>query len=127
MNHSDAGDLLATSRELLLKQLLPVLPANLHYEARMIASAMAIAAREIELAAVCAQVELEALARIYYDVHGLTEAALTQEQAQAQVVRDIRKGVYDERGRAQDLLLEALVVITREQLKISNPKVLAHG
>lgn len=43
----DAADLLATAREALLQKLLPALPAHLHYEARMAANAMAIAAREI--------------------------------------------------------------------------------
>lgn len=41
----DAADLLATAREALLTKLLPALPPHLHYEARMAASAMAIAAR----------------------------------------------------------------------------------
>jgi len=41
----DAADLLATAREALLARLLPALPPHLQYEARMAASAMAIAAR----------------------------------------------------------------------------------
>lgn len=41
----DAADLLGTARALLLERLLPALPPDLHYEARMIANAMAIAAR----------------------------------------------------------------------------------
>src|SRR5574337_1296851 len=105
MNQPDARDLLATARELLLKQLLPALPASLHYEARMIASAMAMALREMELAAACTQAEAQALAR---------------------VARNIRQGLYDERGAARERLLDALRVITREQLQISNPKVVAH-
>ncbi|MNZ60060.1 hypothetical protein D3C78_781200 [compost metagenome] len=123
MNQPDARDLLATARELLLKQLLPALPASLHYEARMIASAMAIAAREMEQAAACAQAEVEALARVL-EVHGQAEPTLAE--ARAQVARNIRQGLYDERGPAQERLLEALLAITREQLRISNPKVVAH-
>jgi len=42
----DAHDLLQTARESLLQRLLPALPAELHYEARMLASALAIALRE---------------------------------------------------------------------------------
>ncbi|UPY39101.1 DUF6285 domain-containing protein [Sediminicoccus sp. KRV36] len=45
LEQPDAADLLATAREALLGKLLPALPAHLHYEARMIANAMAIAAR----------------------------------------------------------------------------------
>lgn len=41
----DAADLLATARDSLLQKLLPALPPELHYEARMAANAMAIAAR----------------------------------------------------------------------------------
>ncbi|SEJ79943.1 hypothetical protein SAMN05216201_11882 [Pseudomonas linyingensis] len=123
MNQPDARDLLATARDLLLKQLLPALPASLHYEARMITSAMAIATREIELAAACTQAEVAALARVL-DLHGQAESSLAE--ARAQVARNIRAGLYDERGAARERLLDALLTITREQLRISNPKVVAH-
>src|SRR5574338_251893 len=123
MNQPDARDLLATARELLLKQLLPALPASLHYEARMIASAMAIAAREIAQATACASAWAQALARVL-DIHGPAEPSPAE--ARAQVARNIRQGLYDERGAARECLLDALLVITREQLRISNPKVVAH-
>ncbi|MEI6162171.1 MAG: DUF6285 domain-containing protein [Roseococcus sp.] len=45
LEQPDAADLLATARTALLDKLLPALPAHLHYEARMIANAMAIAGR----------------------------------------------------------------------------------
>jgi hypothetical protein len=45
LERPDASDLLATARETLLARLLPALPAGLHYEARMIANALGIAAR----------------------------------------------------------------------------------
>lgn len=45
LEQPDAADLLATARTALLEQLLPALPPHLHYEARMIANAMAIAGR----------------------------------------------------------------------------------
>jgi len=45
LEQPDATDLLNTARDSLLQKLLPTLPAHLHYEARMIANAMAIAAR----------------------------------------------------------------------------------
>jgi len=41
----EARELLAAARGTLLERLLPALPPALHYEARMIANAMAIAAR----------------------------------------------------------------------------------
>ncbi|MBX9750032.1 MAG: DUF6285 domain-containing protein [Roseococcus sp.] len=45
LEQPNAQDLLATARAALLDKLLPALPAHLHYEARMIANAMAIAGR----------------------------------------------------------------------------------
>lgn len=45
LEQPDAADLLATARASLLEKLLPALPPELHYEARMIANAMAIAGR----------------------------------------------------------------------------------
>ncbi|MBS7789808.1 hypothetical protein KTR66_07375 [Roseococcus sp. SDR] len=45
LEQPDAADLLATARAALLEKLLPALPPELHYEARMIANAMAIAGR----------------------------------------------------------------------------------
>ena len=45
LEQPQAANLLETAREALLNKLLPALPAHLHYEARMIANAMAIAAR----------------------------------------------------------------------------------
>ncbi|MBY0335523.1 MAG: hypothetical protein K2X11_02865 [Acetobacteraceae bacterium] len=47
----EGPELLAAARRLLLDRLLPALPAHLHYEARMIANAMAIAARSAEVPA----------------------------------------------------------------------------
>lgn len=123
MNQPDARDLLATAREVLLQQLLPALPASLHYEARMIASAMAIAGREMAQALACAQAETQALARVL-ELHGQAEPSPAE--ARARVARNIRQGLYDERGSARERLLDALLTITREQLRISNPKVVAH-
>jgi hypothetical protein len=124
MNQPDARELLATARELLLKQLLPALPESLNYEARMIASAMAMALREMEQASACAQAETQALAGVL-GAHGQAGASLAG--ARAQVARNIREGLYDMRGPARERLFDALRAITRAQLRISNPKVVAHG
>jgi hypothetical protein len=43
----DAADLLNTARDSLLQKLLPALPPEQHYEARMAANAIAIASRAI--------------------------------------------------------------------------------
>ena len=57
----DATDLLATARDVLLRELLPALPPERHYAARMVANAMAIAARAG--AASPAEADLAGLAR----------------------------------------------------------------
>lgn len=93
----DAHDLLLTARESLLQRLLPALPAELHYEARMLANALAIAIREQ------APATLADPAR-----------ALTREAAQA-----IRRGEYDDGA-----LFPALLEHTRAKLRVSNPRLL---
>ena len=63
MNQPDAHDLLVTAHEALLTHLLPALPKGLHYEGRMVASAMLIASRELAQAADCTEVERQAQVR----------------------------------------------------------------
>lgn len=121
MTTPNALELLTTARALLLEELLPALPASLTYECRMIASALAIAAREIKHANRVARIEGEALARVL-EPSGL--AGLTQEDASALLVQFIRQGVFDRSGTEQDRLLEALAAVTHARLTISNPKVL---
>jgi len=123
MNQPDAQDLLVTARDTLLKHLLPALPAPLHYEARMVASAMQIASRELAQAAACADIERQAMAGLLA-LHG--EVPATPEQARALLARQIRQGAYDQAGEARASLLSALRAINRAQLGISNPKVLTH-
>ncbi len=47
LERPDAADLIATARQSLLEKLLPALPSELHYEARMAANALAIAGRAL--------------------------------------------------------------------------------
>lgn len=120
MNQPDARDLLVTARDTLLTHLLPPLPKGLHYQGRMVASAMLIASRELAQAADCAEVECQALAALLTQ-HG--QAATGLEQARALLAWRIRQGAYDQDPTR---LLAALRAINRAQLSISNPKVLAH-
>ncbi|WP_175649393.1 DUF6285 domain-containing protein [Pseudomonas sp. Marseille-P9899] len=93
----DAHDLLLTARESLLQRLLPALPAELHYDARMLASVLAIAIRE--------QVPAPP---------SDPSRALTRE-----VVLAIRRGEHDDGS-----LFPALLEHTRAKLRISNPRLL---
>ncbi|MNF33594.1 hypothetical protein D3C85_831140 [compost metagenome] len=120
MNGPDAIELLNTARDMLLKQLLPALPQALHYECRMVASAMAMAGREIERGARAGQVEDRALAEVL-GLQGL--AGLTAEDARALLGQFVRQGIFDQPGKGRDALLQALAEITRARLSISNPKV----
>lgn len=121
MSMSDTCDLLACARELLLSQLLPVLPPQQHYDARMIANALAIAGRDIERSQACAEAQGNALNAVLA-LQGLPPLPLAQ--AQALISEQIRSGVYDASGAAQHGLLQALQISTAERLKINNPKVL---
>ncbi len=122
MNRPNAHELLSVARDVLLKQLMPALPEELHYECRMVASAMAIAGREVELAATVEQVEEQSL------LHALGQqgaAGGALEEVRALLCQLIRRGVYDQAGLSQDALLLALAEITRARLRISNPKVVS--
>lgn len=122
MNQHTVSDLLACTRELLLSQLLPALPPPLHYEARMIANALAIAGREIDQSPACNDAESRALNAVLAR-QGL--APLPLEQARAVLSEHIRLGGFDAGGEARRCLLDALRRGNREQLNINNPKVLA--
>lgn len=87
--------LLAEARRVLLEELLPLLPAEKHYEARMAANAMAIAGRE-RAALQPALPDLEPLARA------------------------IRAGAHDDDAHLRDRLAADVLA----QLAISNPKAL---
>ncbi|HET9762371.1 MAG TPA: DUF6285 domain-containing protein [Casimicrobiaceae bacterium] len=97
MKVEPAGEeLLRVARASLLETLLPLLPAESHYTARMVANAMAIAAREMQ----------QPPAAIGVDA--------------ARLAREIREGRHDA-GDIATLLRE----ITRERLAVSNPRLLA--
>lgn len=122
MKSPDAQELLVTARELLLKSLLPALPVSLHYDLRMIASAMAMAGREVELGAQEQSFEEQALARLL-SIHGLAVTTLTE--AQILLSRAIRQGLYDQPG-GREAMLSELFHVTQYKLRISNPKVISH-
>ncbi|TFY87399.1 hypothetical protein DYL59_18765 [Pseudomonas kairouanensis] len=114
-----ARDLLDTARGVLLTELLPELDKGLHYEGRMIARAMSIAAREIDIGADVEAIEARALASVMSN-HGLLE--LTPMHARNLLAGFIRNGVYDPVDSTREQLLAALLRITQARLAISNPK-----
>ena len=107
-----APDLLATAREVLLNDLLPALPPDKAFAARMVANAMAIASRE------AAQDDWESamLSRM---------AALTGDpRAFAAAIRGGRFDPGTPRHREAAALLDDL---TRARCAVSAPKALGKG
>lgn len=99
MNVEPAGaELLRVARDELLEKLLPKLPDAERYAARMVANAMAIAAREL--------------------ARGPSATLDTR-----RLSRGIRAGEHDEPGQAA-LLRETLRDLTRARLAVSNPRIL---
>jgi hypothetical protein len=95
-----APELLATAREVLLNEILPALPPDRHLAARMVANAMAIAARAADAAATPP-----------HDARALAAA--------------IRRGSHDP-GTAQHAEVAALLdAVTHARCAVSAPKAVA--
>lgn len=112
-------DLLLTAREELMKRLLPALPADLRYQALMVANAMAIAARELEAGHAGDAREMTGLQKI------LEGEELDMEGSRKKLCAQIRAGRFDAGKPGHKMLLQHLVETTRDKLVISNPKMLA--
>lgn len=97
----DGADLLATAREVVLKELLPALPPEKAFAARMVANAMAIAAREYK-------VDVSALP-------GMDLAALAAE---------IRAGAHDPGTPRHAEVHEILRAYARLRAAVSAPRAL---
>lgn len=117
MSDRPFGDeLLDVARATLLQELLPALPRELHYTARMIANAMAIARREH-----CADDPnpgMRALAA------RLTGAAAYGDDWPHALAMAIRAGAFDDARSARAELIAALLRWTRARVAISNPRIL---
>jgi hypothetical protein len=96
----DAADLLATAREVLLNELLPALPAEKAFAARMVANAMAIAARE-------------------------AQATPLPPRDLAALAREIRAGAHDPGSPTHDATRDFLRDYARLRASVSAPKALA--
>jgi hypothetical protein len=101
------AELLRVARKKLLEELLARIPEADRYAARMIANAMAIAARELD----CAQsMTAEETGRL--------------READARLAADIRAGRYDA-PQESARLLEQLRHDTEQRLAVSNPRILS--
>lgn len=120
----NGAELLWQAREVLLRELLEHLPDEKRYDGLMIASAMAIAAREIEAGDAPLRHWRGSLAELYgeADSPAVEGAALAEEllRLETRLVQEIRGGRRDGDGRVHALLVE----MTRDKLRESNPKAL---
>ena len=114
LERPDGADLLDTAREVLLRELLPHLPPERHFAARMVANAMAIARREgaadpgPALAALRGALGVEA-----------PEGAML-----ARLAAGIRAGEYDPGRPGHAAAAAALVEMVRLRCAVSAPKAL---
>ncbi len=116
----DGAELLKVAREALLGELLPNVPESSRYAARMIANAMAIAARELE-AGIRPEDELDRLRRLLPGWTSAPEVRAACRDGEAQLAKAIRGGRLDSQAAEVRRHLRAT---TRERLAVSNPRVL---
>jgi hypothetical protein len=109
----EGPDLLATAREVLLNDILPALPADKAFAARMIANAMAIAGREAAQDGAWQDDATARMAALAGDAHAFAAA--------------IREGRLDPGtpGHAQTAAL--LDDMTRARCAVSAPRALSKG
>lgn len=118
MIQADAQELLAVARETLLAEVLPQVSGDTTYQVRMIANAMAIAAREIREASRYVEDERAALASLL----GTNGAGDVVEQSK-RLCEWIDQGYFDH-AEEEQRLIAGLRSITMAKLRISNPKLL---
>jgi len=124
MSAGAASDLLGTAREALLGELLPALPAEHRYTARMIANAMAIVARELALGNDAHSREVACLRGLAADVASPAEPEAAELPAlRRTVAAAIRAGRFDDAARAA-AITGTLLDVVADRVAISNPKAL---
>lgn len=120
VDHPDGAALLKTARSVLLSQLIPALPPEQQYNARMIASAMSLAMREHAHGSTVRDAQQQAI-QAYYQDQGMGKSAA----GVVDLAHDIREGRFTP---AQQSSLFALVDhLLRLKLMLSNPKRLGHA
>jgi Domain of unknown function (DUF6285) len=108
--------LLALARDILLHELMPLLPQEGHLAARLVANSMAIAEREAVAGEEPAQEILRELEKLYGDgEQGLLLRRLAQ---------DIRAGGFDESQLSERHVREILWLHTITKLRSANPRFL---
>ncbi|TAN28488.1 MAG: hypothetical protein EPN31_08275 [Castellaniella sp.] len=115
INQPDGAALLDVARRTLMEQLLPVLPPDEAYAARMVARAMGIAARELQQGPAYHTDTASAIARFLQQA-GLGDLP-ADERTLDRLIRERRLSEQD-----QPALAELLMALTRRKLALSNPR-----
>ena len=130
-NRPTGAELLVEARRLLLDNLLVLLPPDRRYDARMIANAMAIAARELETGDEPVRVALRDLAALYDEPVDLGPAMAALQQQLADLDRrladDIRGGRFDAADPRRAAVRTYLRATALARLRVSNPKALPYS
>ena len=113
--HPDGAELLAIAREVLRKELLPLLPKDRAYDALMIANAMGIAERQLQQGEGPMREELARLERLLGRHGGLAEMNRLFAQR-------IRAGDMDGNDEAKAMLREFTLQRVRESAPKSLPE-----
>ena len=122
-----AAELLKVAHDVCAAELLPALPEALRYTGLMVASALAIAERELAAGDTAARAERERLRRLLPECAApaaAEELSAVLARYNRRLARDIRDGRLD--GERRSALLEHLRRTTEEKLAVSNPRAL-HG
>ena len=115
------AELLRVARDTLLEELLPRLPAESHYAARMCANAMAIAARELEGSGGDPAAEVSRVRALLPEWQPAGKIEAQAGEANAKLAAAVRAGRFDA-PQAQAALFDHLRQSTEERLAVSAPR-----
>lgn len=115
------AELLRVARQTLLEELLPRLPQENHYAARMCANAMAIAARELEGAGGDPAAEVARVRRLLPEWEPAGDIEAQAGEANARLAAAVRAGRF-EAPQEEAALFDHLRKTTEERLAVSAPR-----
>ena len=114
-----ARNLLETARTVLRQSIVPLLSGPAHYQALMVARAMAIAARQLD----AGEGPEEAARARLVSLYAAPSASLGE--LERRLAADLRRGVFDEPGAARDAVFSHLWETARAMAAESSPKALS--
>ena len=113
-----APALLALARDVLLRDLLPLLPQEAHWDARLVANSMAIAEREVLAGEEPRQEMLGEVQKLYGET-GSQKLGLL-----ARLAHDLREGAFESSEQCERGARDILWRLTIAKLRSANPRFL---